>query len=349
MLETIATTLGEKPKNSEIKTARDLISNSNMNWRTYFEKVGYYNSDTHSTDQWGETHHNDEPCGEWLEYESQRMVLRSDTRVPLGMVGPSFTEIDNIVAFGIADPIIAQGGEFMGCGEYEYGALAWVQVKMPIEPADVVNGDTVMPYLLIVTGHTGNRSLTYKMTTIRVVCKNTLYAALRGQTKQSGTIRHSGDTDAKAKVASALLEKHRIFFNDTVGIFQKFATTTIKQPTVERYFKTIAKVEPKHYKDGVLIGRPASMYDRYMTTYHGDRHGAHIGRGTLWGAYNAVTAVQDHDMVEEKRKVSPTSTKSAKDRAAFQYFEASPRISQDAFDLALEFTAGKGELVSANN
>lgn len=347
MLDTIATTLGEKPKFAGMKTAHDLISNSGMNWRTYFAKVAWDDHDLEHTDRWGVTQQNPAPSRRWVDIEDKRMVLRSDTREALGLVGDQFEPIDNIHAFGIADPIIAQGGEFVGCGEYERGALAWVQVKMPIDPADVVNGDTIMPYLLIVTGHTGNRSLTYKMTTIRVVCKNTLYAALRGKTPQSGSIKHSGDIKAKTDFATSLLEKHRIFFNDTVGIFQKFATTTIKQPSVERYFKTIAKVEPRHYKNGEMIGRPGNMYDKYMTAYHGSRHGAELGRGTVWGAYNAVTAVQDHDMVEEKR--TDTAHKSAKDRAAYQYFEASPRISQDAFNLALEYVTKGDNAPLVNN
>ena len=349
MLDTVATSVGEKAK-SEIKTAHELISNSRMNWVTYFEKVGFYNSDTKYTDRECNTVHGGWGREGWVECEDMRMVLRSDTLAPLGIVGPSFTDISNRDAFGIADPIIKQGGEFIGCGEYEGGRLSWVQIKMPIDPADVVNGDPVMPYLLIVTGHTGNRSLTYKMTSIRVRCKNTLYTALRGQTKQSGTIRHSGDAKSKCEVASALLDKHRIFFNDTVGIFRSFANAPVNQPTVERYFKTIAKAEPKHYKanehTGVseLTGRPATMYDRYMTAYHGDRGGASSIRGTLWGAYNAVTYVQDPDMVEEQRRA--TASKSANDRAAFQYFEASPRVSQEAFDLALEYKAGKHAIAS---
>lgn len=351
MIETIATSVGEKAKHTEFKTAADMISHSHMNWRPYLVKTAYWDADTETTDRMGATQQNAVPHPEWKETPQEMQVLRSDTRAPLGRVGANYQRIPNKNAFSIADPIISQGGKFIGCGEYEGGALAWVQIEMPIEPADIIKGDAVHPYLLIVTGHTGNRGLTYKMTSIRVVCKNTLYAALRGQTNQEGSIRHSGDIESKVSVASDLLDKHRLFFLDTVGIFQSFAATTITQPTVERYFKTIAKVEPKHYKrdevtgEHEMVGRPATMYDRYMTAYHGDRGGAELGRGTLWGAYNAVTYVQDHDMVEEKRK--KTAAKSANDRAAYQYFEASPRVGREAFDLAIDFQTG-AEAIASN-
>ena len=324
--QTLAAQLGEAPE-GKIETAEELINGSGMNWRSRFAPVGHLLHER------------------WIVDESRRMVLRDDTDKPLGIVGPSFVDIPNLYAFGIADPLIKAGGEFTGRGEYEGGNLGWVQMRMPIDPADVIDGDPVEPYLLITTGHSGNRSLMYKMTTIRVVCKNTLQAAMRSKTKNSGTIRHSGDTEAKIKLATELLDKHRIFFNDTVGIFRSFATTTINQPTVEHYFKTIAKVEPKHYKysdrtgEREMIGRPATMYDRYMTAYHGERGGASKGRGTLWGALNAVTYVQDHVLVDEKNK--RTEHKTASDRAQFQYFEASPRVSQEAFDLALQVKAGK--------
>lgn len=345
--QTIAASVGEQPKQRH-ETAAAFISDSRMNWTPYLVKTAYWDADDVFTDRMGETQLKAEPDPQWVERGSQLQVLRSDTRHQLhGDVGDGYQPISNRDAFGIADPLISQGGEFMGCGEYQGGALAWVQIKMPIEPVDIIKGDAVEPYLLIVTGHTGNRGLTYKMTSIRVYCRNSLHAALKGQTKHEGSIRHSGDIESKVRRATDLLDTHRLFFHDTVGIFQSFAATTITQPAAERYFKTIAKVTPSNYKvdeltgDREMIGRPATMYSRYMNRYHGKELGAGLPgvRGTLWGAYNAVTAVQDHDMVEEKRK--KTDSKSANDRAAFQYFEASPRVSREAFNLALDYKAGQ--------
>ena len=61
MLDTIATTLGEKPKIAGMKTAHDLISNSGMNWRSYFAKVAWDDHDLEHTDRWGVTQQNPAP------------------------------------------------------------------------------------------------------------------------------------------------------------------------------------------------------------------------------------------------------------------------------------------------
>jgi len=92
----------------------------------------------------------------------------------------------------------------------------------------------------------------------------------------------------------------------------------------------------------ILKGRKRNMFDSYMSAYHGKELGADLPgvKGTAWGAYNAVTQVQDHDLVEEKRK--NVGSKSANDRAAHQLFEGGPLVKQRAFDLAMD-------LVLANN
>jgi len=309
---TLATELGVAAQDG--MTATEAIAqHEGMNWNPTIVQSGY------------------EDGGAWHKDEGTRHVLRSDTRAPLGTVSPNYSPISVMDAMSIADSL---GGQICGCGEYEGGALQWMQIRLNDNAHKIVGDDVVEEYMLIVTGHAGKGSLIFKMTPIRVWCKNTLYAAMKGKTKASGSIRHSGNTDAKISLAREMLKQAGLFFRDAAEAFTFLAKTHVTQNTAEGYFRDVAGVKPQHIdmETGELSGRPATMVDRYLNAYHGVRGGADKVRGTLWGAYNAVTFVQDHVLVEEKN--SKTKHKSAHDRAAYQYFESGPKVGLEAFDTA---------------
>ena len=56
--------------------------------------------------------------------------------------------------------------------------------------ADIVEGDTVKPYLLLGTSYDGTMATVAKFTTVRVVCNNTLTIALDG-TSRAIKVPHS--------------------------------------------------------------------------------------------------------------------------------------------------------------
>lgn len=312
-----------------------VMKHKRMDWNTQFAPVFYR---TPLTDlQIGGVEE------EYTAIESKKAVLRDDNKDCLGIVGQSFQAIPNRTAFSVADSI--EGGEIVGCGEYGGGKTSWLQLKLNRGSLPILGDDVIDQYILVVTGHVGNSKLMIILTPIRVVCKNTLMAAISGRkAKTSGYIRHSGDVDDKVKLSKDLLLKAGVFFKDTQERFITFARANVTQPVVEDYFKRVEKVELKHYVvdeetrrvTDELMGRKRNMLDRYKVAYHGDKLGADLPgvRGTVWGAYNAVTQVQDHDIVEEKRNDS--GGKSANDRAAHQLFEGGPIVKQRAFDLAVE-------------
>jgi len=338
MIQTIAQSVGTAVE-SGMTALEAVIQHRNMDWETKFLPVYYRDALAESEDD------------EFTVIESKKAVLRDDTKACLGIVGQGFQDISNRLSFSIADDI---DGDIVGCGEYEGGRTSWMQLKLNKGSLPILGDDVIDQYVLIVTGHAGNSKLMYILTPIRVVCKNTLMYAIKGRkAENSGFIRHSGDVQGKVKFANTLLTKAGVFFADTQKRFQQFAGTQLTQPTVETYFKEVEQVDRgnaahfvRNEETGkltdILKGRKRNMFDSYMSAYHGKELGADLPgvKGTAWGAYNAVTQVQDHDLVEEKRK--NVGSKSANDRAAHQLFEGGPLVKQRAFDLAMD-------LVLANN
>lgn len=280
--------------------------------------------------------------------ESDRYVVRHDTLQPLGggTVKSTYANVSALDAFSIADSIIAAGGRIIRGFQYQGGSLQGIQIEMPIDAREVINGDPVKPYLLIVIGHGGASSIRFKRTAIRVVCYNTLMAALREKTNQQGTIRHSGDAAAKCKIAQRLLAEHETYFEESMLKYSAMYRRTVASAEVESYFSRVAKVETQHKKfdpvtrETSIIGTPGKMLNRYMEAFENDRvPGSSQSRGTVWGLYNAVTFVQDHIMTDLKNK--DTKRSSATDNAQYQYFKSAPEIAQSAFDLGMDLVDGK--------
>ena len=344
MIETIAQSVGSvvEPGMSAFDA---VMANKSMNWEPVFRRMAFEKPLLA-----GEVDAQDEDAAvEWVtENVTKRAVLRSDTHAYIGDVGSSYKGIPNRKAFGIADTI---PGEIVGCGEFGGGGTAWMQMKLDADalPIQLLSGreDVIEQYLLLVTGHTANRNRTILFTPTRVWCTNTLNTALKGKKAEtSGYVRHSGDVDEKIDLADGLLKKAGVFFKDMQTAFQYLAKSQVKQPVVEQYFMDVQGIdrgnashfvvdEETHKLTDEMKGRSKTMFDRYLNAYEGNRGGADEPgvRGTLWGAYNAVTYVQDHDVVEEKRRDS--GGKTANDRAAYQLFVAGRAVKENALDRAL--------------
>lgn len=345
MIETIAQSVGSvvEPGMSAFDA---VMANKSMNWEPMFQPMAFEKPLLA-----GEVDAQQEDATvEWVtENVKVRAALRSDTGACIGHVGPSYVGIPNRKAFGIADTI---PGEITSCGEFGGGSTAWLQMKIDADslPIQLTSGrqDVIDQYLLIVTGHCANRNRTILLTPIRVWCTNTLNSALRGKKAEtSGYVRHSGDVDEKIDLADGLLRKAGVFFKDMQTAFQYLAKSQVKQPVVEQYFMDVQGIdrgnashfvvdEETHKLTDEMKGRSKTMFDRYLNAYEGNRGGADEPgvRGTLWGAYNAVTYVQDHDVVEEKRRDS--GGKTANDRAAYQLFVAGRAVKENALDRALD-------------
>ena len=347
MLNTIAQSVGATIEPG-MTAMEAVMSHRSMDWTPEFRPMRYLGT----CDTTGEK--------KWLEStKGTRTVVRSDSGEPIGEVGSSYVAIPNRDAFGIADKI--KGSTIVACGEFEGGATAYMQLKLDEQSNTVklLSGieDVIDQYLLICTGHTANRNRTILFTPTRVWCKNTLNSALKGKKDEtSGYIRHSGDTSAKVDISDQLLVKAGVFFKDMTASFQRLANAQVREPVVKQYFMDVEGVDrgnEAHIEtvNGVLTdvlkGRKRNMFDRYMSAYNASSHGADRDgvRGTLWGAYNAVTKVQDHDVVEEKRSL-PTKDKdtgkvikSGNDRAAHQLFTAGVRMKTLALTEALKIEA----------
>jgi len=113
--------------------------------------------------------------------EDHKATMRDDTNVPLGIVGSRYHVVQNEDLFNFFDPVIDRDKNIYHTGGVlKGGRIVWLLAKLDAS-FYAVPDDRVDSYVLLASSHDGSMYVTIKHTPIRVVCWNTLSAALVGR------------------------------------------------------------------------------------------------------------------------------------------------------------------------
>lgn len=233
-----------------------------------------------------------------------REVYRADTNEHFGVVGKDWTPLQNTEAFEFFDRIVGQGDAiYTSAGVLGAGERFFLQAKLP-EHMKVAD-DVIDMFLLFTNTHDGSAAVDVRFTPVRVVCENTLNAAMRTKTaaKHIYRIRHTKNVRERFMLADQILSisnKYQMEMND---IFNRMVATKMdREQTTAAFLKTIhPNVKPGidlkdfHAKTQRIISdmEAAGRSDVSMQQYE----------GTAWHAFNAVTYYVDH-MKEYRGKTS---------------------------------------------
>ena len=124
------------------------------------------------TDDFGTKH-----PAELIPAKGFKANLREDTGDVLGIVSDEYEVVDNRDAFRFLDALIGSELHFETAGSLWGGRRVWVLARLPeyIE----LGGDQSATYVYVANSHDGSMAVTAAVTPIRIVCANTLGAALR--------------------------------------------------------------------------------------------------------------------------------------------------------------------------
>lgn len=129
-----------------------------------------------------------------LVSETSFFTWRTDIKKVLGTVGSRYMPVQNVDALGIVDQFPYH---IETAGVLKDGALSFICMKS--DRQIVVKGtDVTDMYLLFTNSFDGTSPISIIFTPIRVVCNNTLTAALRGA-KDRYTFRHTPSANEKVK------------------------------------------------------------------------------------------------------------------------------------------------------
>lgn len=131
--------------------------------------------------------------------------VRNDTEQVLGVVGKDYTIVQNIDAFAFFDSIVGGGDGILyeTAGALGKGERIFITAKLP-DYIRVGKEDCIEKYLFLTTSHDGYGSITAAFTPVRIVCQNTLNAALNNHSNCI-KIRHTSSAKDRLKQAYQLL------------------------------------------------------------------------------------------------------------------------------------------------
>lgn len=218
------------------------------------------------------------------------VLYRSDTNTELSVVSKRYKVVQpaEVLEF-FRDLVAQQGFQLETAGTLKGGKRIWALAKTGFD-GEVVAGDTVKTYLLLVTSCDGSVATTAQFTSIRVVCQNTLHMSMQRQNLDMESrvkVRHNTTFDATS-VHEALGLNAKPVFDSFMEKMKSLANKSLSGQQTERLLQHLFKVSdpldpPKGYKTVLQLFEGAGKGSRFEGV-----------AGTGWGLINAVTEYTDY-------------------------------------------------------
>ncbi|WP_269225261.1 DUF932 domain-containing protein [Flavobacterium eburneipallidum] len=223
--------------------------------------------------------------------------IRADNNAVLGVVGKDYHIVQNREAFGFFDAIVGgmDGILYETAGALGNGERIFITAKLP-DYIRVGNGDDVTEkYIFLTTSHDGSGSITAAFTPIRIVCQNTLNASLRNMSNVV-RIRHTSGAKQRLDNAHKVMGLANEFSNQLEGIFNEWAKVRVTDVEVKKLIqlalcpnkKTLEHIK-KGNEDEMSTLFKNTVEDAFAYAMVSESQQMETTKGTLFGAYNAVT------------------------------------------------------------
>lgn len=222
-------------------------------------------------------------------FKGRKVLHRSDTGGALAVVSDGYHVVQPAEVMGFFEKLVNIGGfQLETAGVLSHGRRVWGLARVN-EGAEILGGDIVRPYVLLGTSYDGTMATVAKFTSVRVVCHNTITAALGSG--EAVRVLHSERFDAdrvrqELGIVSGAWDRFLIQSRQLAGVPMSYNEADM--------FVT-ALLEP--YKSPNTPVRHSRAYRRVMELFDGRAIGSDIPGvlGTRWGMLNAVTELVDHE------------------------------------------------------
>ena len=228
-----------------------------------------------------------------IEIPNHQATVRTDTNQVLGVVGKDYEIVQNIDAFAFFDSIVGGDGiQYETAGALGNGERIFITAKLP-SYIKVGKDDLIEQYLFLTTTHVGYGSITAAFTPVRIVCNNTLNAALRNHSN-SIKIRHTANAKERLTMAHTVMGISNQLSNEMEDIFNIWAKIPIMDKEVKKLIQ-VALAPNRETLHKIDMGSENSAYFEKMCdnafeyAMSNETQSMATTKGTLFGAYNAVT------------------------------------------------------------
>ena len=244
-------------------------------------------------------------------------------------VGEDFEIVQNSQAFKFFDPFLDSGRcKLEAAGVLADGAKVWVLVRIDGAVGEVLPGDPVESFFLLAHAHDGTLACNVGFTNTRVVCQNTLSAALGSSRLLK--VKHTKNVRSALEMVQEITDMRLRQFQATIEQMQALTRAGCSDDTLKAYVRAVFTPAKVGQDDAAktLIGKIQPLFE--------SGRGTEIAgvKGTMWGAYNAVTEYLTHERGHASKNAEAKRLESL-------WFGQSAKLANMAFTTALEMAGNR--------
>jgi phage/plasmid-like protein (TIGR03299 family) len=225
--------------------------------------------------------------------------LREDTGEVLGIVSDEYEVVDNHDAFRFLDALIGSDLHFETAGSLWGGRRVWCLARLPEYVQ--LGGDLSATYIYVANSHDGSMAVTAAATPIRIVCANTLGAALRqaehgANAQRTFRFRHTGNLQSKFAEARRVLGMTISYEKQFKALADRLALDPLSSTALEHRVLRHLWIIDEETGARARAHRERSI-ERILAIFRGRGvAGDTTGNspGTKWTAFNAIAEHLDH-------------------------------------------------------
>ncbi len=276
---------------------------------------------------WGleKVHAGAEVGGKFVAADDRFFVRRTDIADGplLGPITGRYEVLQNEEAFSVFEPAVEAGLiQYETAISLQRGRMVVVLAKVINTAVDVVKNDEMNLYLLLTTAHDGTRRVSFKPTAVRVVCANTLRAALRVDQESETGIPHTRKMRDALKLLSEKIQVVQQSYRDVTAAYRLMAKKRLSDRDAQAVLAFLRPDPPKNpEKAQQARGRILHL------AAHGRGNEKHAG--TAWGLMNGVTEYLSYEYGVD-----------AETRLVANHWNVAARTRNRAFDVLTSVSAG---------
>ena len=262
-------------------TAAQAIEAASLDWEVVSEPI------FRQTTEWGDVRDDETEASFW-QIKGKRAIIRQDTDEVFGIMSDGYTPIQNRAAFDLIDSVVGSGdATFHTVGSLFGGRRVWMLCKLAGD-YKMDNGEKLESFILLDNSHDGTAALRMRLTSVRVVCSNTLGAAT--SSRAAFAARHTSGIMGRVNEARDLLGLNAAYMERLIEDANRIAEQAWSHAEMEDMTYRLLDLDDDRAIDrqhGIKAPAASKMLDLF---YLGEGN-----RGeTKWDALNAVTEYLDY-------------------------------------------------------
>ena len=269
-----------------------------------------------------------------VEIESRKAITRVDTGEVFTVMTNRYTPVQNSEAFNFFDTIVGAGDAvYHTAGSLFGGKKVWILAKLEGEYT-LDNGESLESFILLDNSHDGSSALRMRLTTVRVVCSNTL--SLASGTRPAFATRHTSGIMNRVTQARNLLGLNQVHMDRFMEQCNRIAEQEFSGRDMTRLTYKLLDLNPDKSIEEQYPTRREAGYKLQNLFYAG------VGNNgeTRWDAFNAVTEFSDYHRGELQAETEDVTSR----RLNRTWFSKGRNIREEAFRI---LTMPKVEMDSA--